>query len=117
MKVNFGIYKDLNWEDLSLEYLYGLSDSNNTLANKEIQRRSNLSIEEQKVGFGKYIGLLWIDLDISYLNWIVTTMDPTSDKTILANEAIEYKKSIKDLDLIHDKQCSYEDDEVIIEYY
>ncbi|HIP12962.1 MAG TPA: hypothetical protein EYG97_04745 [Arcobacter sp.] len=114
--IGFGVYKDLNWEDLSLEYLYGLSDSNNVLAIKEIQRRTSLSIEEQKVGFGKHIGLLWIDLDISYLNWIISTMDPMSDKALLANEAIEYKKSIQDLDLIYDKQHTYEDDEVIIQY-
>ena len=115
--VGFGIYKDLNWEDLSLEYLYGLADSNNTLARNEIKRRSNLSIEEQKVGFGKYIGLLWIDLDISYLQWIISTMDPISDKYILASEAIDYKKSIQELDLVYDKPHIYEDDEVIIQYY
>ena len=114
--IGFGIYKGLNWEDLSLEYLYGLSDSNNALAIKEIKRRSNLSIEEQKVGFGKHIGLLWIDLDISYLQWIISTMDSTSDKAILANETIDYKKSIQDLDLVYEKPHNYEEDEVIIQY-
>jgi len=114
--IGFGIYKDLNWEDLSLEYLCGLADSNNTLAIQEINRRKSLSIEEQKVGFGKHIGLLWIDLDISYLNWIISTMDPTSDKAILANEALEYKKSIQEPNIIYEKQHNYEDEEVIIQY-
>jgi uncharacterized protein (DUF3820 family) len=114
--IGFGIYKELNWEDLSLEYLYGLSDSDNSLAINEIERRKSLNIEEQKVGFGKHIGLFWIDLDLSYLHWIISTMDPISDKAILANEAIEYKKSIQDQDIVYLKEYAYEDDEVVIQY-
>jgi uncharacterized protein (DUF3820 family) len=94
-QINFGKYDGISWDKLSSEYLCGLADMGNLEAKKEILRRENLPIEEQIVGFGKYIGKYWIDLDMEYLCWITSTMEPTSDKVMLAYEAIDYKQNNK----------------------
>lgn len=98
--ISFGKYKNISWDKLSTEYLYGLVDMGNSEAFKELERRKNLPIEEQTVGFGKHIGKLWIELDNEYLHWIISTMEPNNDKVLLAFEAMEYKKenNITELD-------------------
>lgn len=113
--IDFGTYNGIEWEKLSSEYLYGLSDMGHREAKDELHRRTNLPIEKQIVGFGKHIGKLWIELDMEYLHWITSTMEPTNDKVILAYEAIEYKQNnnIIDMDYSENQDISYDDIDVI----
>jgi len=88
--IDFGVYKTLEWEKLSTEYLHGLCDMGNEQASIELEKIYNSPIETQKVGFGKYAGTYWVALEIDYLYWILQNVDSTNIKHKLASKALEY---------------------------
>ncbi|MEA3553235.1 MAG: hypothetical protein U9R39_02400 [Campylobacterota bacterium] len=88
--IDFGIYKGLEWEKLSTEYLHGLSDMGNIQAQDKLKSIYDSPIETQIVGFGKFSGNKWIDLDVDYLYWIIDTIDTNGIKYMLASRALKY---------------------------
>ena len=88
--IDFGIYKGLEWEKLSTEYLHGLADMGNIHAQKKLKIIYNSPIQTQRVGFGKFAGYKWVDLDVDYLYWIVNNIDINGIKYILAKRALKY---------------------------
>lgn len=91
--IDFGIYKGLEWDKLSSEYLNGLADMGNTQAKEQLEKIYNSPIESQKVGFGKYADYKWVDVDSSYLQWIIKNVDTNNIKYTLATKALEYIKN------------------------
>jgi hypothetical protein len=96
--IDFGIYKDLDWDKLSTEYLHGLSDMGNTQAKEQLDKIYSSPIQDQKIGFGKFIGNRWVDLDIDYLYWIVNNIENSNIKYTLASRAIKYIKQYNNND-------------------
>ena len=88
--IDFGIYKNLEWEKLSTEYLQGLADMGNKNAQDQLTIIYDFPIEKQKIGFGKFSGLYWIHLDVEYLAWIRDTIDTNDMKHKLATKALSY---------------------------
>lgn len=88
--IDFGIYRGLEWDKLSTEYLHGLADTGNKEAQKQLDKIYNSPIETQKIGFGKFAGYKWINLDTEYLHWILDNVDTNNIKYILAARALKY---------------------------
>ena len=88
--IDFGVYENIKWNDLSTEYLHGLADMGNAQAEQKLEEIYSLPIETQKVGFGKFAGKIWIDLDTDYLYWIINNVDSCNMKFILAKKALNY---------------------------
>ncbi|MEA3353008.1 MAG: hypothetical protein U9Q33_04225 [Campylobacterota bacterium] len=103
--IDFGIYKGLDWDKLSTEYLHGLEDMGNKQAKKQLNKIYDSPIETQKIGFGKFSGYKWIDLDVDYLYWILENVDSNNIKYILANKALrfiqEHTSNSEDIDIIY----------------
>jgi len=96
--INFGIYKDLEWEKLSSEYLHGLADMGNTNAKEYLEKKYNSPIQTQKIGFGKFSSTLWVDVDIDYLYWILNNVEQKNIRFILAKKALDYIEKHNDSD-------------------
>jgi len=89
-EIDFGVYKNINWTDLSTEYLHGLADMGNKQAKQQLEFIYSLPIETQKIGFGKFAGKIWVELDTNYLYWILNNVDSSNIKFILAKKALKY---------------------------
>jgi len=97
-EIDFGVYKNIKWNDLSTEYLHGLADMGNKKALEQLEIIYNLPIETQKIGFGKFTGKIWVELDIDYLYWILNNVDSTNIKFTLAKKAVNYIEKYNKVD-------------------
>jgi len=96
--IDFGVYKNIKWTDLSTEYLHGLADMGNKQAQKQLEFIYELPIETQKIGFGKFAGKIWVELDRDYLYWILNNVDSSNIKFTLAKKALKYIEKYNNVD-------------------
>ena len=96
--IDFGVYKNIKWTDLSTEYLHGLADMGNKQAQQQLEFIYELPIETQKIGFGKFAGKIWVELDRDYLYWILNNVDSSNIKFTLAKKALKYIEKYNNVD-------------------